>query len=291
MKEVAFWDIKLFDSLLESENLEVYLSDLLDTFEVAKTNGATIKCCEDIYNYCINNIFFGDWLYNKKFAPEFADIKRELSIHLSRSLPIELDEYNELIKVIDQSTSSNELILCFSFSEDNILFIHAPDNYWYAKQWFLSNFISKDKFIEEAKKCFPNLFFHDDVTTSFHTLNADFNFIKTIIVKHLQSLNNYYNESTCRFNSGVSFRQIASEIQSLYKIECSPQANRDSVQKLFFDFYNTETTNEETLCCELHTKLKWDNMDREKQDRIYFHPGKRHIQDGKILVVYIGTHI
>ena len=291
MKEVAFWDIKLFDSLLESENLDGCLSDLLDTFEVVKTNGAIIKCCEDIYNCCVNDIVFGDWLFNKQFAPEFADIKRELSIRLSRSLPIELDEYNELIKVIEQGLSSNELILCLSFSEDNILFVHAPDNYWYAKQWFLSNFISKDNFIEEAKKCFSNLFFHDEVTTSFHTLNTDFNFIKTIIVKHLQALNNYYNKSTCRFNSGASFKQIAREIQSLYKIECSPQASRDSVQKLLFEFYNTETNSKESLCCELHTKLKWDNMDKEKQDRIYFHPGKKNIHDGKVLVAYIGTHI
>ena len=242
MKEVAFWDIKLFTSLLESENLEVYLSDLLDTFEVAKTNGTTIKCCDDIYNHCINDIFFSAWLYNKQIAPEFADIKRELSIRLSKSIPIELDEYNELANAINQKDFRDELILCLSFSEDNIFFVHKPNKYWYAKQWFLSEFISKDNFIEEAKLCFPNLFFHDKVSSSFHTLNADFNIIKEIIVKHLQSLNNYYSESSCRLNSGVSFRQIAHEIQSLYKIECSPQANRDSVQKLFFDFYNINPT-------------------------------------------------
>ena len=47
----------------------------------------------------------------------------------------------------------------------------------------------------------------------------------------------------------------------------------------------------ETVVCELHTKFKIFNTDRNHRDRIYFYPGKPGIRGGRIIVKYIGTHV
>lgn len=45
------------------------------------------------------------------------------------------------------------------------------------------------------------------------------------------------------------------------------------------------------MICELHTKFKRFNIDRDNQDRIYFFPGKEGILDGKAIVKYIGGFV
>lgn len=291
MKEVVFWDNKLFECLIRSKELESTISDLLDTFECAKNDDAIINCCTDIYYQNVNGIYFSDWLYDKQTDPEFADIKRELSILLNKSIPIESEEYDSYLEIINKMDFSTELILCLKISNASNFFVYTPNRYWESKQCFLSKYINKDNFLNEAKGCFPNLFFHDNVQSSFNTLNSDFDISRPIIVKHLSSLNKYHYDSQQWCESGVDFRKISEEIQELYDIECSPQSNRASVRNLYFEFINIKTKQTESLCCELHTKIKWHNMDRENQDRIYFHPGKKDIQDNKVLIAYIGTHI
>ena len=74
-------------------------------------------------------------------------------------------------------------------------------------------------------------------------------------------------------------------------IDCSPQASRDSVQKLKISCFNEISSRKEIINCELHTKFNKFNIDRTKQDRIYFFPGRQGIHEGKIIVKHIGKHL
>ena len=47
---------------------------------------------------------------------------------------------------------------------------------------------------------------------------------------------------------------------------------------------------QELLLCELHTKFSTYNRDATKQDRIYFHKGKKGILEDKLIVIHIGDH-
>ncbi len=74
-------------------------------------------------------------------------------------------------------------------------------------------------------------------------------------------------------------------------IACSPQAGREKVQTLKEKYMNHLSGQEEVVICELHTKFKTFNINREQQDRIYFFPGKQGILDGRIIVKHIGAHL
>lgn len=53
-------------------------------------------------------------------------------------------------------------------------------------------------------------------------------------MKHLCALNRYHQDTSSSKDSTMSFREIASEIQELYSIECSTQSGRDTVEDLYY---------------------------------------------------------
>lgn len=109
-------------------------------------------------------------------------------------------------------------------------------------------------------------------------------------MKHLTALNGYKDKFLKLSGENKGYREIADEFQCDSGIECSPQAGRDHVAGLRRSFYNEVSKEEESITCEMHTKFKKYNIDRQKQDRIYFAPSKQGIQKGKVVVVHIGTH-
>lgn len=285
----AIWDYCIAADLINAADPRKTMNNLLDAIIYAKDDGTEINYCDELYYQNINNISFYSWLYDNNEFPEFADIKRELSKYLSKGQRITEDEYKEISTVVKNKELKDALIISFHISKENILYVFDVQRYLEAKQWYLSEFVSRDRFVDEAIGCFPNLVFHDSVWSSISTLNTDFKTIRPLIVKHLCALNNY-QQLPIVTGSGVSFRKIAEEIQELYSIECSTQSGRASVQDLYYSFKDDETGATERVCCELHTKLKWKDMDKEHQDRIYFHPGKEDIYNKKILIAHIGTH-
>ncbi len=287
----AIWDYRIAADLVNATDPITIIDNLLDVVKHAKADGAEIDFCDELYFQTVNNITFCDWLYDKNSIPECADLKQELLKHLSKGRRIADSEYKEILSAIENKNTTGNLLISFHVSEDNLLYVFDIQRYLEAKQWYLSKYVSRDNFVDEAKTSFLNLFFHDNVSSSINTINADFRTIRPIIVKHLHALDDYHKEYSTTLNSGKGFREIAARIEELYSIECSPQSNRRGVQNLEYSFKNNATNNTETICCELHTKLKWKDMDRHNQDRIYFHPGKKDIENGKVLIVHIGTHI
>ena len=134
------------------------------------------------------------------------------------------------------------------------------------------------------------MFFNDNINQSINTLCTDFKIVRPHIVKNLEFLDDFRARNFQPSDISLGFIKLSEKISSLYPIECSPQASRASIHKVTFDFKDF-TNKEHSVCCELHTKLKWYNMDKQNQDRIYFHPGGLDIADGKLLIGHIGRHL
>lgn len=122
-------------------------------------------------------------------------------------------------------------------------------------------------------------------------MNRKFEDIREEIVEHLIQINDYQVRFSELLEKHKSYQEIAHEFSIDTEIECSPQAGREKVQALKEKHINDINGREETVICELHTKFKKFNIDRERQDRIYFFPGKKGILEGRIIVKYIGTHL
>lgn len=280
----------LAEDFSNSNNLEETLRILLDTLECMQDNKTVLCYAMEIYNQMISNTSFSNWLYDFNTQPELSTFKKELSKRMNRSNVISLEDYNKLSHNIDQENCEDKLLMSACCRTNNILYVSSPIRYWEAKQWYLARYVRHQDFYSAIIECFPNLYFHERVAASLNTLNADFTTERPYIVQHLAALNNFKPHFDALVCAGAGYRRLCSEFYTFSQIECSPQSDRQAAQRLNYNFIDSNGR-ETFVCCELHTKLKWRNMDHSNQDRIYFHPGKPEIADGKILIAHIGTHL
>ena len=290
MNSYGILDFHITNDIEESKNLEKTLYDILDTLECMQVNGTCLFYADVLYDQSIFEKHFSDWLYDLNSQPELSTFKKELSKRIHRCSVMNTEDHNRFINNIDNEICEDILAMVVSCSNKSILYVATPTRYWQAKQWYLSTYTKRHDFASDIKDCFPNLYFHKNVDSSLHTLNADFIIERPHIVEHLRALNDFSPRFTELNAEGSDYRRTCSEFQAHSHIECSPQSNRSSARKLNFSFI-TCTGDEVIICCELHTKLKWNGMDREHQDRIYFHPGKTEVAEGKVLIAHIGSHI
>lgn len=249
----------------------------------------------DLLDYCDENTLykyideekiysddkFCQWLYEKNI-PELTDLKRELQIKIGKSIGVESIKYCELI---DENKITS---LKFNFDESKKNYLYTIKKMYIIRQRILRT-ESKADFKEDINNCFQNIFFDDSVKTSINTLNRKFDDIKDEIIDHLIALDE--QAATLKMLQKRANDEIAATLIEKTGIDCSPQSGRDSVIELKRTFLNEVNLKEEEICCELHTKFKKFGIDRTKQDRIYFFPGRDGIKDGKIIVVHIGKHL
>ena len=305
MKKRGVLDNVLPSQIMESPDAEALLESILDTLEqmqdtemMRKTQTCYQEGDNGLYAQNIDGLGFADWLYDPN---SHAGIRKELVLELSRriqkSYPVAEPEYQALVRQAQTERCEAELIMLVRSDESHILYVGTPERFLLAKQWFLSHYVPKSKFISEAEECFPHLYFHADVTSSINTLNVDFDKERPLIVEHLSVLDRFATNFLVMRENNIGNREMCEIFQKYSQefggrlIECSPQSNRESAKKLDKKFDNKDGT-KVSIRCECHTKLKWNikNMDVEKQDRIYFSPGLSDIQSGKVLIAYIGSH-
>jgi len=250
----------------------------------------------DIYNVVfIKDIVLSDLLYNPQIAKENID----------------RDAYNALQKVIIESKttdiSSKEVIevllsehnenLChglIGFStipnvKEEYQIIYNLQGWFNYRRYFLGIYPQNESFfIDECKKYFPNLFFHERNKTS---ITAIFDDCPKKIIYHLSALNDkFYSFDQSNMNRTevlVKFSQI-SNLDS----HASLEGNADRKNDFTFDFNNCDNCIE-MVCCEPHLKLCYSDCSDafSNERRIYFHEGKQHIHEGKILIGHIGKHL
>ncbi|MCI9421564.1 hypothetical protein GN277_26570 [Lachnospiraceae bacterium WCA-9-b2] len=228
-----------------------------------------------------------DWLYTKD-QTEMNDIKKELGKKIQRAKYVDSEEFDKMMEIVGKLNIIKTLILLYDNQND---FCVSTKSEYYAglRRYLIME--KKDSFCKDLSECFPHIHFSHDIERTINTLNKKFEEIREEIVEHLTQIDGYQSRFEQLLSENKSFQEIAQHFSMDTGIECSPQAGRKKVQALKEKYFNSKNGQEETVTCELHTKFKRFNIDIDKQDRIYFFPGKREILEGKVIVKHIGGHL
>ena len=281
MEKVILWEKEIEkDFAKASEN---QLDDFLELVRFVQKNGIQNVICKST----LDKAELWEWLYSKEQI-ELNDIKRELSRRLEKAECKEEGEYAEFLGKIGKLLAIKVLLL--SFKGESVYYISTIAEYYSSIRNYLA-LEKKDDFCNDLQECFPNIFFVEGIETTVNTLNRKFEDMREEIIEHLVCINDYYRKFSDMLENHKSYREIAKQFFADTGLDCSPQAGREKVQALKETRINEVTGQEETIVCELHTKFKTFNIDKEKQDRIYFFPGKQGILGGRIIVKHIGTHL
>lgn len=142
-------------------------------------------------------------------------------------------------------------------------------------------------FIEECRIYFPELYFHEGVKESIKFI-LDSCRIK--IIKCLTALNDKLPCIKKETNNGDR-RTMLSKFSSSSGFETTLEGHAARKDNFMFCFED-ENGSTKDICCEPHMKIFKDDRDKTSSDRrIYFHEGKSNIQNGKILIGWIGKHL
>ena len=271
-------------SIAIDSEIDIYgaVSDLVDMIEYSlKSDTSYLVHDNGLYNQAIGDFDFQTWVYDQSDY-DLRDIKLELLKRLWRAEGIDSDD--ELAVALDKPD-------CFSIGKPSPDFVWCVKDFLVFKQNRLNLINSKSEFASELAECYKNIFFDEGVPATFNTLQTNFTDIRGEIIFHLQKLDDFY-EVLCSIRSGQGYdnKALSQAFFNFSHIHCSPQAGRDGVALLRRKYINSRTQAEEELVCELHTKFSTHKRS-EKRDRIYFHPGKPDICEGKIIVIHIGEHL
>lgn len=266
-------------TLDKEQEMEAAICELLEMIHYSMSYQTTYLIQEtNLYEQSIVGMNFAEWLYDDTYKPEIRDIKRELSIWINQSSMLSSD-YN---------AGDEEY---FIVGKDEGRYAWNVRDYLSLKQERLKNIQSRALFTKELQECFFNIFFDETVNASLGTLGKNFNEIAGEIVYHLQKLDEFHEIFQNLLLNKNSFQMLADSFTKFSGISCSPQAGRSTVSRLKREFYNHKTEKDEIIICELHTKFNDFNRGRQKPDRLYFHPGKPGIQEGRMIVIHIGEHL
>ncbi|MDL2208905.1 hypothetical protein LJC54_02990 [Parabacteroides sp. OttesenSCG-928-J18] len=185
--------------------------------------------------------------------------------------------------------------------DDELTIIYNQKGWFDFRRFFLGIYPGDaDFFIDECKKYFIKLFFHENNRTSI--INYLHIFPKKI-VKYLSDLNDlfpdfYENNYRNALNINDLLRQFS--IMCEHDRHASLQGNPERRDSLTFDFFayneDADMYYVDNIYCEPHLKIsKSDNYPQDSRDdypcRIYFHFGKKNVENGRVLIGSIGPHV
>lgn len=281
MKKVVLWRKKIEKEFVSAS--ESQLDNFLELIQYIQKSDIRNAICEST----LNEAELWRWLSSKE-QTELNDIKRELSRRLERAECVAQNEFDELLGKIGKLQKIK--VLALSFKRESIYYISTILEYYAGIRSYLAS-EKKDDFCNDLQECFPNIYFAEGIGTTINTLNRKFEDIREEIVEHLTQINDYQVKFGELLDEHKPYQEIAQQFSTDTGIDCSPQAGREKVQLLRERQVNETTGQEEMIVCELHTKFKTFNIDRERQDRIYFSPGKQGILGGRVIVKHIGKHL
>jgi hypothetical protein len=281
MEKLILWDENINEQFVKVSEKQLDL--FMQLLSYIDDNNISNKLCIDL---CDNSDLW-QWLGSKKQIG-LCDIKKELSIKINKAKKICGDEYRSILCNVGKS--DKEKLLVLNFDNISVFYISTMDEYLVGLRSYLA-MEKKDDFCRDMLECFPNIYFVEDIASTFNSLNRDFEELREEIVEHLTKINDYHANFVDLLSQNKNNQAISQKFYADTGIECAPQAGREGIQALTISCYNEKSKQVESVKCELHTKFKKFNTDRTKQDRIYFFPGKSGIKDGKIIVKHIGKHL
>ncbi len=280
MEKEILWAKKLEEILCDFSYEQ--LDDFLSAIDYSLEYGASMYISDEEYDSA--NLWA--WLYSHD-NDELNDIKRELQKYIGKSTNVLKSHFEDKMKEIGKNSRIKTLIAGNRISDFGFCSLNT---YLHILRIYLG-MEKKDEFSKDLDECFPNLYFVSDIDSTINTLNRNFNEIRGEIIGHLSALDLYKNNFSALVNEGKSNIEISKMFMSDMNIECSPQGDRRGIESLKLTLYNKLTKCDEIIVCELHTKFKKYNIDKTKQDRIYFFPGKAGIENGRVIIKHIGTHL
>jgi hypothetical protein len=281
MEKRILWDKEIRKCFIEFD--QKHLEDFMELLDHIGDNHIENIICADTQE----DAALWEWLYSKDQI-ELNDLKRELSRKIERAKCAAADLFDKMSELVGKLAAIKTLILLYD--NENVFCISTKQEYYTGLRKYLI-MEKKDSFCKDLPECFPNIYFSEGIDTTVNTLNRKFDEIRGDLVKHLTGIDDFQSTFLQLLRENASYQKLAECFTAGTGIECSPQAGRDKVQVLKETHFNKKTGQEETVICELHTKFKRFNIDRDNQDRIYFFPGKEGILDGKAIVKYIGGHL
>ncbi len=281
MEKVILWDEHLNEKFAKVSDEELNL--FLELLSYIDDNNISNKLSLELYD----NPELWEWLSSKE-QRSLRDIKKELFIKINKAKKVCRREYINI--VCNVGNLNKDKILILDFNNKNVYYISTMDEYYAGLRSYLV-MEKKDDFCKDMIECFPNICFDEDIASTVNSLNRDFEELRAEIIEHLTKINEYHSKFAYLLSQSKSNQDISQEFYAETGIECSPQAGREGVQALKMSCFNEISKQTEIVKCELHTKFRRFNIDRTKQDRIYFFPGKPGIKEGKIIVKHIGKHL
>lgn len=277
---------------LTIEDIEKKIESLFEDYNFIKQHNEKILKHDSIYDEIIYpDVQLWEFLYSTKNIFN-RDIKKYLLkiIDHSESTSSTVEAIIELLDKHNEEIIYGLLCLHNVKSIPEKYLVYNRHNWLMFKRYFLSLYpISETHFYNECQKYFPNLYFHQRIEETLHSLEKGLTCFSKSIIHHLSLLNDelhkYYNPS----NRIETLKRFSSACD----VDASPQGNVKDKPKMTYEFIN-DSNSKEPICCEPHLKLgKSDDKGDSHYyfNRIYFHEGKENIANGKILIGHIGGHI
>lgn len=292
-------DLTAQDLTSELKGLSITIKDIKNHGVRFPEDSDIISLCDELYNYTILN---GQTLTDLLYAKDLKTIPRDVRLVL-RSMFGKLKKNTKTSQDVLDSLDNNNAhslngLLCSNETlindsdivKDESLLINTLQNWYHFHRTFLElNYTDETYFYNELPKYYENIFFHSNVENTLKTLKGGLkNFVKQISL-NLMHLNDHFNYVLEKY----ALREALSIFSKLYPITATLEGNINRKKDLSFDFFNSTSKTTKSIYCEPHLKLKTNDNPGNKHrynNRIYFHCGIPEIEDGKILVGYIGSH-
>ncbi|MDR6560792.1 MULTISPECIES: hypothetical protein [unclassified Arcicella] len=285
------------------QEFEESIKKLSEDFDYIKDNGDSIYKHDSIYETHLPEGYTMVDLYDPdKAIPINRDVKRLLLKLMNHSK--ETSWTNKEIKELISNQLENDLcqekqvygllaLLQLPQNINDVFIVHNQRNWFEFHRFFLAKYpCNETYFVEKCDKVFPRVFLHPQVTDTLPTMAGGWQTYSQSLVSFLSKLNDIFPQY---LENGTNYQRInvLPEFSTKCGIKVTPQGNLRDKPKITFTFTN-HRGEKESICCEPHAKF--DKNDIEGDDsyyanRLYFHEGKREIENGKILVGYIGKHI
>jgi len=287
---------------LSADEIEEKIKKMAQDFVLIKRYKDTNKIYvnQEIYFVVfINGVTIYELLFNPMAREKFIDRDVKLALQKiileSASTELIISEIIELLPNHNEEISYG--LIAFNKIENiesRYQIVYNINDWYEFKRYFLGIYPHNNDgeyFIEECKKYFPNLFFHERNKKTVTYLLKD---CSGKLVYHLAALNDKFMDS---YKMGTERTQTLEHFSIVAKLDETASLEGDASRKreLTFVFINDKDL-PENVCCEPHLKLcyndKYPGDNSYSTDRrIYFHEGKQNIQQGKILIGHIGKHL
>ena len=295
----SFKNTQVFSNYEIEEKIKVLAHDFILIKQHKDTNKIYVN--SRIYTVVfIGGITISDLLFNPAISKKYIDRDVLLALQkiIGESATTDFSS-KEIIETLLPNHNEEKCygLIAFNKIEDikNEYQIVYNINDWYA---FRRNFLGLyphpqdgEYFIEECKKYFSCLFFHERNKKTVTYLLKD-RPKKTVC--HLAALNDKFKGFP---RSELERAEMLKQFSIAAKLdeEASLEGKASRKENFTFDFINDNGL-QENVCCEPHLKLCYnDGYPRDTSystdRRIYFHEGKTNIQQGKILIGHMGRHL